>query len=258
MASWEQYLKKIYYNSSNPASFAGPDKLYRFVRNDGKFVLSKYKIKKWLQRQEPYSQQRPIKRPVKRNRVVVIGIDDQWDIDLMYMTKFSKYNRGKNFILVAIDIFSKFVWLRPLKDKRGESVMKALKSIFAEGRSPSRKRTDKGQEFRSRLVKSLLRQRRIEHVFAQNTEIKANYVERVIKTIKSKMYRYFTHAQSYNDIEELQKFAGSYNKTYHRTIGMPPNKVTKGRETNMWWKMYWPKKVSIESKRQYGNFSVLN
>ncbi len=54
MASWEQYLKNIYYNSSNPASFAGPDKLYRFVRKDGKFVLSKYKIKKWLQRQEPY------------------------------------------------------------------------------------------------------------------------------------------------------------------------------------------------------------
>ena len=101
MASWEQYLKKIYYDSSNPASFAGSDKLYRFVRKDGKFVLSKYKIKKWLQRQEPYSLQRPIKRPVKRNRVVVIGIDDQWDVDLMDMTKFSKYNRGYYFILVA-------------------------------------------------------------------------------------------------------------------------------------------------------------
>ena len=71
---------------------------------------------------------------------------------------------------------------------------------------------------------------------------------RVIKTIKSKMYRYFTHAQSYNYIGELQKFAGSYNKTYHRTIGMPLNKATKGKETNLWWKMYWPKKVSSESK----------
>jgi hypothetical protein len=45
-----------------------------------------------------------------------------------------------------------------------------------------------------------------------------HYVERVIKTIKSKMHRYFTHAQSYKYIGELQKFAGSYNKTYHRTI----------------------------------------
>ena len=84
--------------------------------------------------------------------------------------------------------------------------------------------------------------------FSQNTESKANYVERVIKTIKSKMYRYFTHAQSYKYIGELQKFAGSYNKTYHRTICMPPNKVTKGKETNLWWKMYWPIKVSTESK----------
>jgi transposase InsO family protein len=247
MASWDQYLKKIYYNSSNPASFAGPDKVYKFVRKDGKFVLSLYKKKKWLQRQEPYSLQRHIKRPVKRNRVVVIGIDDQWDVGSMDMTQFSKYNRGYNFILVTIDIFSKYVWLT-MKDKRGESVMKALKNLFSGGGSPSRIGTDKGQEFRSRLTESLLKQRRIEHLFAQNAEIKANYVERVIKTIKSKMYRYFTHAQSYNYIEELQKFAASYNKTYHRTIGMPPNKVTKGKETNLWWNIYWPKKVSTKSK----------
>jgi hypothetical protein len=63
----------------------------------------------------------------------------------MDMTTFSKYNRGYSFILVATDIFSKCVWLRPLKDKRGEAVMQALKNIFAEGRSPSRIRTDKGQ-----------------------------------------------------------------------------------------------------------------
>jgi transposase InsO family protein len=113
----------------------------------------------------------------------------------MDMTTFSKYNHGYNFIMVAIDIFSKYVWLRPLKNKRGESVMKALKNILAEGRSPSRIRTDTGQAFRSRLVESLLKQRRIEHLFAQNTKIKANYYERVIKTIKSKNIQIF-HTRS--------------------------------------------------------------
>jgi len=88
--------------------------------------------------------------------------------------------------------------------------MKALKNIFAEGRSPSRIRTDKGQEFRSQLVVSF--ETETDRTFAQNTEIKANYVERVIKTIKLKMYRYFTHAQSYNYIEELQKCVDSYRK----------------------------------------------
>ena len=145
MASWERYLKKIYYDPSNPASFSGPDKLYRFVRKDGKFVLSKYKIRKWLQRQEPYSLQRPLKRSFKRNKVIVKGIDDQWDVDLMDMTKFAKYNNGYNFILVVIDIFSKYVWLRPLKDKKRESVSTALEDVLTEGRSPNRVRTDKGQ-----------------------------------------------------------------------------------------------------------------
>jgi transposase InsO family protein len=141
----------------------------------------------------------------------------------MDMTKFAKYNNGYNFILVVIDIFSKYVWLRPLKDGKGESVSRALENVLVEGRSPNRMRTDKGQEFRSRLVDVVLKQRGIHHLFAQNTEIKANYVERVIKTIKSKIYRYFTHKQSYNYVIDQQKFANSYNKT----IGMPPNKVTK-------------------------------
>ena len=100
----------------------------------------------------------------------MIGIDDQCDVDLMDMTKFTIYNPTCNFIMVAIDIFSKYAWLRPLKEMRGESVKKALKNIFAEGRSPSRIRTDKGQEFRSRLVESTLKHRRIEHMIAQNTE----------------------------------------------------------------------------------------
>ena len=106
-----------------------------------------------LQRQELYSLQRAIKKPVKRNRVVVFVIYDQWDVDLMDMTKYSKYNCGYNFILVAIDIFSKYVWLRPLKTKRGEYVMKALSNVFAEGRPSNRIIIDKGQEFRSRLCR---------------------------------------------------------------------------------------------------------
>jgi hypothetical protein len=184
----------------------------------------------------------------KRNKVIVKGVDDQWDVDLMDMIKYVNYTNRYNFILVVIDIFSKYVWLRPLKDKKGESVSKALNDVLAEGRSPNRIRTDKGQEFRSWLVDAVFKQIGIQHLFAQNTEIKANNVEGVIKTIKSKIYRYFTHKQSYNYVKDLQKFANSYNKTYHKTIGMPPDNVTKGKETNLWWKIYWTKSVKPEKK----------
>lgn len=88
--SWEDYLAKIYYDPSAAGSFTGVDKLFRYVQNEGKYNISKYKVRKWLQRQEPYSLQRPVRRHYRRNKVIVAGIDDQWDADLMDMTKFKK------------------------------------------------------------------------------------------------------------------------------------------------------------------------
>jgi len=60
MSSWEDYSQEIY--PANPASFSGPDKLFRYARKAGKYVISKYKIKKWLQRQEAYSLQGTLRR----------------------------------------------------------------------------------------------------------------------------------------------------------------------------------------------------
>ena len=59
MSTWQKYLKDIYHNPANPASLSGPDKLFHFVQKDGKYNLSKYKLRKWLSSQEPYSLQRP-------------------------------------------------------------------------------------------------------------------------------------------------------------------------------------------------------
>jgi hypothetical protein len=58
MSTWQKYLKDIYYNPANPASLSGPDKLFHFVQKDGKYNLSKYKLRKWFSSQEPYSLQR--------------------------------------------------------------------------------------------------------------------------------------------------------------------------------------------------------
>lgn len=116
--SWENYLHKIYYNPNNAGSFLGPDKLFRYVRKDGKYVICKYKIRKWLQNQEAYSLQRPLRRLFQRNKIMVTGIDDQWSADLMDMAKFAKYNNGFMYVLVVIDTLSKYLWMRPLKKKK--------------------------------------------------------------------------------------------------------------------------------------------
>ena len=168
----------------------------------------------------------------------------------MDIKKYSKDNSGHAFILVVIDIFSKFIWMLPLKDEKGESVSRAFTDILTEGRRPTRLRTDKGQDFRSRVFNDLLKDQNIEHLYAQNTEIKANYAERVIKTTKARITRYMTYKRSYRYIDHLGDFNDNYNSTFHRTIGMAPEKVTKSKETKLWWKMYWPKKKHQSYRRR--------
>ena len=105
----------------------------------------------------------------------------------MDISKFAKENSGFSSILDVIDIFSKFLWMRPLKDKKGQSITAAFQDILHEGRHPTRLRSDKGQEFRSKVFNALLKEQTIEHLYTQNTESKANYAERAIKTMKVKL-----------------------------------------------------------------------
>ncbi|XP_041350819.1 uncharacterized protein LOC121369811 [Gigantopelta aegis] len=196
---WEDYLKDIYYDPTNPASFSVSDKLYRYVRRAVKYVISKNNIRKWLQRQEAYSLQRPIRRKFARNKIVVTGIDDQWSANLMDMVKCSNYNRGYTFVLVVIDVFSKHLWLGLLRDKKGLIVSRALEDVVQEGRQPKRIHTDRGQELRAREVQRLFKQRNIQHLLTNN-EIKAAVAERVLKTTKTRIYRYFT----YEYVDRLQ------------------------------------------------------
>lgn len=78
---------------------------------------------------------------------MVTGIGDQWSADLMDMFKLAKYNNEYKYVLVVIDALSKYLWMQPLKNKKGISVAKALQEIFLEGIVPKRIRTGKGQEF---------------------------------------------------------------------------------------------------------------
>ena len=90
MAPWEDYLREIYFNPSNPGSFQSSDKLYQAVKEAGRFNISRYQVQKWLQEQETYSLQKSYRRNFRRTPIVVAGKDDQWSADLMDMSKFFK------------------------------------------------------------------------------------------------------------------------------------------------------------------------
>lgn len=232
----EDYLTSVYYDPQHPASFSGPTKLYKIAKAAGKKITHK-EISEWLRKQETYTLHRRLRRKFPRNRVVVGGYMQQWDADLMDMSNVSKYNGGITYVLVAIDIFSRYLFVEPLKTKNGKEVAKAFASIFAKGNKPFKIRTDKGSEFTNRIVQQLFKSKGVEHFVTQN-EPKANYAERVIKTLKRKIYMYFTKKQSYEYVSHLQDFARSYNQSTHRSIKMKPADVNYVNEAELWQQQY--------------------
>ena len=74
--------------------------------------------------------------------------DNIWGVDLADMQLLSKFNKGFRFLLCVIDIFSKYAWVIPLKDKKGISIVNAFKQILKESnRKPNKILVDKGSEF---------------------------------------------------------------------------------------------------------------
>ena len=236
----KDYLSSIYFNPSHPGSYGSPASLYRVVKREGKFQISLNAIGKWLQGIDSYTLHRQPRRKFKRNKVYVPRMDYQWDADLMDMTKISTYNDGYSYVLLVIDILSRYVWTVPLKSKRGEEVVKAFQSIIGQPRELTKVRTDKGTEFTNHKVQSYFRSVNVEHFVTQNEEIKANYAERAIKSIKGKVYKYFTENQTRRYIDVLESFTESYNSSFHRSIGMSPKDVNKENELEIHNKLYYP------------------
>ena len=115
-------------------------------------------------------------------------------------------NDGYKYLLLVIDIFSRYGRVQPLKDKSSKEVVKAFDKILTEGRKPKHLCTDAGREFTNNSFQEYLQTKNIIH-FTTHSEKQANYVERFIKTLKSKLYRYMVEKNSARYIDILQKMA---------------------------------------------------
>ena len=251
MSNYKDYLHSIWYDTKNPVSYSGPDKLYQFVKSDGKFNVGLRRIKQWLQDQDAYSLQRNVIRKFKRNRVVVNGIDSMWDRDLADVQSLSKYNDNYKYLLLVIDIFSRFLQVIPLRNKTAKEIVSGLKAVFSK-RQPEIIRFDKGSEFKNRWVTDYLEKQHIRFFFTQN-ETKANYIERAIKTLKASMYRYFRANQTYKYINKIQDLVDNYNHRPHSALGnIAPIDVNKNNESEVRYEAY----LARQKRRKLSNKTV--
>ena len=90
---------------------------------------------------------KPIIRKFKKRKVYSSFRDNIWGVDLADMQSLSKYNKGIKYLLCAIDLFSKYAWVIPLKDKRGTSIVNGFQEKISEGRKPNKIWVDQGSKF---------------------------------------------------------------------------------------------------------------
>lgn len=105
---YRDYLHSIYFDAKNPGSFTSPEKLYQIVRKQGKYKISRAKIKNWLREQDVYTLHKDVKRKFSRRKIITSGVDVQWGADLASVENVAQHNEGVKYLLMVIDIFSKF------------------------------------------------------------------------------------------------------------------------------------------------------
>lgn len=238
MVALDSVLKEQYYDVEKPGSFSSASKLYHIINANEK-KGGYYKIKRWLNSQDSYSLQKTPRRNFKRLRMYTTGLSNLWEADLMEVQNIASENNGYRYILVVINVFSKFVWLQTLKTKTGAEVATKFRIILETANTlPEKIRTDKDRCFISKAMQQVFREKNIHHYVTQN-ETKACVVERVNQTLRNKLFRYFNAKRTHKYIDVLQKIADSYNATPHRSLGyIAPKDVTPENEADVWAYQY--------------------
>lgn len=168
---------------------------------------------------------KPARKNFKRRRVIIKGLNDLFQADLVEMIPYANDNKGYRYILVVINAFSKYVWAYPVKRKTGQAVTDAMKKVLSSLKTtPNHMQTDMGKEFYNKEFQELMRKFNINH-YSTFSNLKSSIVERCNRTLKNIMWKQFSMQGSYKWLQLLPKIVNQYNSKKHRTTGFKPKDV---------------------------------
>ena len=148
--------------------------------------------------------------------------DNIWGVDLADMQSLSKKNKGIKYLSCTIDLFSKYAFVVPLKDKKGISITNAFNKIIKQSnRKPNKILVDQEGEFYNRVFKKWLSDNDI-IMYSTFNEGKSVVAERFIRTLKNKLYKHMTATGKNVYYDVLDDIVNEYNNTKHNTVKMKP------------------------------------
>ena len=165
---------------------------------------------------------KPIIRKFNKRKVYSQFKDNIWGVDLADMQSLSRKNKGIKYLLCVIDLYSKYAFVIPLKDKKGISIVNAFNKIIKQS---NRKRNkiwvDLGGEFYNNVFEKWLSDNDI-NMYSTYNEGKSVVAERFIRTLKNKLYKHMTATGKNVYYDVLDDVVNKYNNTKDSTIKMKP------------------------------------
>ena len=179
--------------------------------------LSKKKIAYFLQSKDSYKKYRHATRHFKRLPAVAKRIIEIWCLDLAFMDKLSDTNNGVKYLLVCVDVFSRFVRVQPMKSKYS-----TFRKNVAQKSMPAKVWVDQGSEFSGEL-RMFCTDKKIK-IYSTRSETKAAVAERAIKSLKNIIYRYMEeNGDKY--MSKMDYFLKTMNTRVNRSTGKAPKKM---------------------------------
>ena len=213
------------------------------------------KIEAYLRNNTVHSRhKRIVKKQFPRRRVISRFPFDIFMADLIEYPNLKFQNNQYIYILILIDCFTRKVWAAPMKRKNAQWTADAFESIFKHfDEFPLHVITDRGHgkflkddiyninilEFYNNQVRKVFTNYGINHYTTPTkTKWKASYAERVIRTLKSRIQKYFVHNNTKKWIDIIQNIVDDYNRTPHSAHGLPPQDVTSANRDQVYKKLY--------------------
>lgn len=226
-------LKTLYYDvpiSDETFLTANKKTLLKRAKKSADDVIDADDVRKFHSAQDPYTLHKRVVRNFKRNPYIITAIDGLWESDLADLSMFAKENDGVKFIMVVIDVFTKYAWVECILNKNASTVTTAFKRVLdrADGRRPVVFRSDRGKEYKNSTLAGFLDSRNIKQQFPQTTSLfKASIAEAFIKNMKLRIYRYFTSkgGKSHRYVHIIQDIIRAYNDTVHTTTKFRPSAI---------------------------------
>jgi hypothetical protein len=254
MASFDNILKKLYYDLKSPIAFTSKNNLYKQAKLENKKITKKIVNNWWIKQRIP-TLYKPVRKRFSRVKTFVKAPGEQYQIDLIILPNLRESNQGFSNILVCIDIFSRKIWALPTKTKFPKEISQNLEKIIKQNR-PKRIQSDNGTEFKNSIIQKLLDSYKIEFYTTNNTETKCSIVERAIKTIKHRIFKYFDFSKTLNWVTILPEIIRGYNSTKHSATGFTPNEINSSthlKNIKIRRKLYSEKNIRKPYKYSIGN-----